>query len=58
MDTCFLNLTDYIRGELSKGNLVGMVLIDLQKAFDCVDHGLLLTKLELMGVESVDWFRS
>ena len=38
--------------------MVGMVLIDLQKAFDCVDHGLLLKKLGLMGVGNLDWFRS
>ena len=57
-DTCLLGLTDYIRGELSRGRLVGMVLLDLQKAFDCVDHGILLEKLGRMGVGSVDWFRS
>lgn len=26
--------------------------------FDCVDHGLLLKKLRLMGVGNIDWFRS
>ena len=57
-DTCLLGLTDYIRGELSKGKLVGLVLLDLQKAFDSVDHGILLQKLEFMGIKSVDWFRS
>ena len=35
-----------------------MVLIDLQKAFDCVDHSLLLRKLSAMGVSSIDWFCS
>ena len=57
-DTCLVALTDYIKGEMGKGNLVGLVLIDLQKAFDTVDHGVLLGKLESMGVSSVSWFRS
>ena len=35
-----------------------MVLIDLQKAFDTVDHDILLSKLKAIGVDSVDWFRS
>ena len=52
-DTCLVALTDYIKGEMGKGNLVGLVLIDLQKAFDTVDHGVLLGKLESMGVSSV-----
>ena len=51
-------LNDFIKSEKSKGNLTGMVLIDLQKAFDCVDHGLLIQKLSAMGVSSTDWFRS
>ena len=33
-------------------------MIDLQKAFDCVDHNLLLRKLSAMGITSTDWFRS
>ena len=35
-----------------------MILIDLQKAFDTVDHVILLKKMEAMGVSSVDWVRS
>ena len=35
-DTCLMNLCDYIRTESSKGNYTGMIMIDLQKAFDCV----------------------
>ena len=57
-ETCLVELSDYIRDEVSKGNFVGMVLIDLQKAFDCVDHGILLKKLRVMGIGNVDWFRS
>ena len=35
-----------------------MVLIDLQKAFDTVDHNILCEKLRTMGVDPVDWFHS
>jgi hypothetical protein len=59
-DTCLIHLTDHIRKECDKGNYTGMVMLDLQKAFDTVDHGILLTKLRAMGVQSnsVKWFQS
>ena len=57
-DTSLIGLTDFIKGEISKGNYVGMVLIDLQKAFDTVDHGILLNKLDAVGVSQISWFRS
>ena len=43
---------------MGKGKLVGMVLLDLQKAFDTVDHDILIEKLRAFGVNSTDWFRS
>ena len=52
-----MNLTDHIKNETSKGNVTGMVMIDLQKAFDTCDHSILLQKLKCMGVAS-HWFRS
>ena len=59
-DSCLIGLSDYIKGEIGKGNLVGMVLIDLQKAFDTVNHGILLDKLRAIGISSssVSWFES
>ena len=33
-----------------------MVLIDLQKAFDTVDHKILCKKLEAMGIDFTKWF--
>ena len=40
-DTCLIYLTDYIRKEIDSGNFCGMVMLDLQKAFDTVDHHIL-----------------
>ena len=57
-DSCLIGLSDYIKGEISHGNMVGMILIDLQKAFDTVDHGILIKKLESIGVSSTAWFES
>ena len=57
-DTCLIHLLDYIKGNSAKGLFTGMIMLDLQKAFDTVDHDILCDKLKVMGVESVNWFRS
>ena len=57
-DTCLIHLFDFLKGNTSKGLFTGMLLLDLQKAFDTVDHDILCKKLESIGVLSVDWFRS
>ena len=40
--------------------MTGMILTDLQKAFDTTDHEILLQKLHAIGFfkYSVNWFRS
>ena len=43
-DTCLSYPADRIRNGFEKGLLTGMVLIDLQKAFDTIDHSILLEK--------------
>ena len=42
------------------GKLVGLVFIDLKKAFDTVDHKILCKKLEFYGVKEreLSWFKS
>ena len=54
-----IHLTDYIQNQVSKkGNYTGLILLDLQKAFDTVDHDILCRKIGAMGIDSVGWFRS
>lgn len=57
-DSCLIHLLDSIKGNTANGLFTGMIMLDLQKAFDTVDHNILFGKLELMGVRSVSWFKS
>ena len=45
---------------MDKGHFVGMVLLYMQKAFDTVDHSILLMKLEALGLSQdiTRWFQS
>jgi hypothetical protein len=59
-DTALTFLTDKIRFNMDKGLYTGVVLLDLQKAFDTVDHHILQTKLCAIGANNnaVNWFSS
>ena len=50
---------DWYRG-LDLGKLVGLVFIDLRKAFDTVDHSILCQKLQHYGIRKreLSWFKS
>ena len=55
-----IHLTDKIRHEIDKGNYACGIFVDFQKAFDTVDHHILLKKLEYYGVRGISnkWFAS
>ena len=53
-------LTDKVKIVFEEGLLTGMVLIDLQKAFDTIDHSILLEKMSCLGFagKTIAWFTS
>ena len=55
-----IDLTEDIRQAIDNGLFACGIFIDLQKAFDTVDHAILLKKLDHYGIRGVanDWFRS
>ena len=52
--------TDQIRQAIDQGKLTGAVFIDLQKAFDTVEHSILLSKLPFYGIKDIElvWIKS
>lgn len=59
-DTALTYLSDKIRFNMDQGLYTGVILLDLQKAFDTVDHVILLKKLKAIGAcdSAVLWFNS
>ena len=58
--TCLLKCTNDWYVNIDKGKFTAIIIIDLKKAFDNVDHGILLDKMKFYGVSGIehDWFRS
>ena len=59
-DTCLSYLQNTILKGFERGEYTGMILIDLQKAFDTIDHKILLKKLKYIGVSNgaTNWIES
>ena len=55
-----LEFTDKIIHNLDEGNLPLAIFLDLSKAFDTIDHSILIYKLQYYGIQgtSLDWFKS
>ncbi len=45
-----LKVIDLWKNALDSNNFAGTILIDVSKAFACVPHGLLITKLKAYGL--------
>ena len=59
-DSCLSFLQDKIAKGFDSGLMTGMILIDLQKAFDTIDHEILINKMKCMGFsrEVTKWFEN
>jgi hypothetical protein len=55
-----LEVVDRISQELDNGNTPVAIFLDLSKAFDTLDHDILLSKLKFYGINdlTLSWFRS
>uniref|UniRef100_A0A8C5MLG5 Reverse transcriptase domain-containing protein n=1 Tax=Leptobrachium leishanense TaxID=445787 RepID=A0A8C5MLG5_9ANUR len=58
--TALLKVCNDIQAGMEQGNLTGAIFLDFAKAFDTVDHGILLEKLKNSGIgdRTLTWFQS
>ena len=59
-ETALIRLVDQLLFDLNRNRASGLVFIDYKKAFDLIDHGLLLEKLKAYGARGneLDLLRS
>ena len=53
-------LTNYVEKKMNRGLATLATFVDFRKAFDCVQHTVLLKKLSTFGIDrqTVNWFKS
>ena len=59
-ETALIHMIDSWLHAFDNGQMIGVVLVDFKKAFDLVDHQILLSKLEIYGIkdEALQWFKT
>ena len=59
-ETALIRIKDKILFKMDKDEVTGLVFVDFCKAFDVINHNLLLQKLSVYGAspDRVAWFRS
>lgn len=59
-ETALIDITDRWPKEMDNSKIIGVILLDLSKAFDLVNHDILLAKLSMYftcGL-TMQWFKS
>ena len=59
-DLCLAQLTDFVATDMDKQMHTGMILVDLQKVFHTLGHGVFLKKIKHFGFRTsvIKWFES
>jgi retron-type reverse transcriptase len=59
-ETTLNDVQDFILKNMDNGQATGAIFLDLKKAFDCVNHALLIEKLSNYGIKGItlEWFKS
>ena len=59
-DSCLIRLTNFILREMDKDFHIEIILVDLQTAFDTLDHTGFLQKMECIGFKEsvIKWLKS
>ena len=57
-ETAFVNMIHSWLNTIDNGKMIGVVVVDFKKAFDLVDHQILLNKLEIYDIkdDTLSWF--
>ncbi len=60
MGTCLIEFLHHIYSNIDAGRVSGVLFLDFSKAFDTVEHDIMISKLRHLGFKasSTSWFRS